>query len=99
MRSKFSRELCIGETQYIFADPSSSKAQVALSSIVQAMFVKGSMAVVRWVTADGHEPKMGICAPRTATTVDYLVFVQVLPSSPTPPSALSDLDTLLDAIR
>jgi hypothetical protein len=66
----------MGEVQYIYADIGSSRAQVAFSSIVHAMFKRGLMALVRWVSRDDGEPKMGICKAEPGD-VDYMMWVQV----------------------
>ena len=63
----------MSEVQYVWADP----ASVALSSIVQALHEKGTMAVARWVTKDGMDPKMGVLAPCMFDKVDCLLWVQV----------------------
>ncbi|KAG1821540.1 uncharacterized protein BJ212DRAFT_1477418 [Suillus subaureus] len=42
----FHQELAMGEVQYIWADPSAPQQQVALSSIVQAMYEKGVLAIM-----------------------------------------------------
>lgn len=77
----FRRELAMGEVQYIWADPSSPLQQVALSSIVQAMAdAKGPrMAIARWVSKDGMDPKMGVLAPTLFDGVDCFLWVQVRP--------------------
>ena len=67
----------MGEVQYIWADPSSQLQQVALSSIVQAMYEKGSMAIARWVSRDGMDPKMGVLEPTVFDGVDCFLWVQV----------------------
>jgi hypothetical protein len=73
----------MGEIQYIWADPSSSGQQIALSSIVQAMkghedgTEKELYAIARWVTRDGADPKMGVLAPCVFEKVDCLLWAQV----------------------
>lgn len=67
----------MGEVQYIWADPGSPQQQVALSSIVQAMYDKGVYAIARWVSRDGMDPKMGVLAPNIFTKIDCLLWVQV----------------------
>ena len=67
----------MGEVQYIWADPNLPQHQVSLSSIVQAMDEKGSMAIARWVTKDGMDPKMGVLMPTSFEKVDCLLWVQV----------------------
>ncbi|EGN94086.1 hypothetical protein SERLA73DRAFT_114994 [Serpula lacrymans var. lacrymans S7.3] len=73
----FRRELAMGEVQYIWADPSSAQQQVALSSIVQAMYEKDVLAIARWVTKDGMDPKMGVLAPSVFDKIDCLLWVQM----------------------
>lgn len=77
MKEQFRRELSLGEVQYVWADPSSPQQQVALSSIVQAMYEKDSMAIARWVTKDGMDPKMGVLSPVVFDEVDCLLWAQV----------------------
>jgi ATP-dependent DNA helicase 2 subunit 2 len=75
----------MGEVQYIWADPGAPQQQVALSSIVQAMYEKGVLAIARWVSKDGMDPKMGVLEARVDTNIDFLLWVQVClpPSFPT----------------
>lgn len=70
----FRRELSMGEIQYVWADPSSPQQQVAISSIVQAMYEKEVMAIARWVTKDGMDPKMGVLWPTRFDKVDCLLW-------------------------
>lgn len=74
----------MGEIQYLWADPSSAQQQVALSSIAQAMYEKGVMAIARWVTKDGMDPRMGVLKPAIFDEVDCLLWapVSMLGSSP-----------------
>ena len=74
---QFRREWAMGETQYVWADPSSPVQQVAMSSIVKAMTKENVMAIGRWVTRDGMDPKMGVLIPMTSEGVDHLLWVQV----------------------
>jgi len=67
----------MGEIQYVWADPSSAQQQVALSSIAQAMYEKDVMAIARWVTKDGMDPKMGVLKPAIFDQVDCLLWAQV----------------------
>ncbi|GLB36606.1 putative SPOC domain-like protein [Lyophyllum shimeji] len=73
----FRRELSMGEVQYVWADPASAQQQVALSSIVQAMYEKNVMAIARWVTKDGMDPKMGVLTPVVLEEVDCFLWVQM----------------------
>ena len=79
---QFRRELSMGEIQYVWADPSSAQQQVALSSVVQAMQKKKVMAIARWVSRDGMDPKMGVLLPVTNDNVHYLLWSQVSARSP-----------------
>lgn len=68
----------MGEVHYVWGDPASAQQQVALSSIAQAMSVKGVMAIARWVARDGADAKMGVLSPSIFDSVDCLLFVQVI---------------------
>ncbi|KIP04439.1 hypothetical protein PHLGIDRAFT_15192 [Phlebiopsis gigantea 11061_1 CR5-6] len=70
-------ELSMGEVHYVWADPASPLQQVAMSSIAEAMYVRLLVAIARWVTKDGAEPKMGILKPETHGTVAYFTWVQM----------------------
>ncbi|KAF8172182.1 SPOC like C-terminal domain-containing protein [Mycena galopus ATCC 62051] len=63
LAKNFRRELCLGEIQYVWGDPSQPEQQVAISSIAQAMYEKNAMAIARWVSKDGMDAKMGMLAP------------------------------------
>ncbi|KAJ7641783.1 SPOC like C-terminal domain-containing protein [Roridomyces roridus] len=71
----FRRELAMGEVQYIWGDPDEAVQQVAISSITQAMYEKGVMAIARWVPTDDKDPKMGVLSPCIGTDVDCLLWV------------------------
>lgn len=73
----FRREWSMGEVTYVWADPGSGQEQLALSAIVQAMFERGRLAIARWVSRDGADPKMGVLSPVVASRADYLLWVQV----------------------
>lgn len=73
----FRRDQAMGEVQYIWADPNSPANQVALSSIVRAMTEKGAMAIARWVSKDGMDPKMGVLYPVEFEKVDCFLWVQM----------------------
>ncbi|KAF6765925.1 SPOC domain-like protein [Ephemerocybe angulata] len=75
----FPRELAMGEVQYIWGDPSSPQQQVALSSLVRAMSIENEekMAIARWVSRDGMDPKMGVLRPCIFDGVDCLLWVQM----------------------
>ncbi len=76
-RKNFRRELSMGEVYYVWADPASPMQQVALSSIVQAMYEKGTMAIARWVSKDDMDPKMGVLCPSVFAEAECLLWVQV----------------------
>jgi len=67
----------MGEIQYVWADPSSPQQQVALSSIVRAMHDRSRMAIARWISKDGADPKMGVLYPVLFDNVHCLVWSQV----------------------
>ncbi|KAL4254498.1 ATP-dependent DNA helicase II subunit 2 [Abortiporus biennis] len=73
----FKRDLAMNEVQYIFADPSSSVQQLALSSIIKAMNQTGCLAIARWVSRDGMDPKMGVLSPTECDNVDCFLWVQM----------------------
>ncbi len=66
----------MSEVQFLWADPASGKAQVAFSSLVQAMYQKDLVAVSRWTGRSG-DPKMGLLTPRVWDQIDSLSWVQV----------------------
>ena len=76
-RKNFRRELSMGEVYYVWAGPENPMSQVALSSIVQAMYEKGVMAIARWVSRDNMDPKMGVLYPSVFDEVDCFLWVQV----------------------
>ncbi|KAI0757611.1 SPOC like C-terminal domain-containing protein [Daedaleopsis nitida] len=76
-RKNFRRELAMGEVYYVWADPNSPMQQAALSSIVQAMYEKGVMAIARWVGRDEADPKMGVLQPSVFDEVDCFLWVQM----------------------
>lgn len=67
----------MGEVQYIWGNPDNPTAQCALSSVVQAMYEKGVLAVGRWVTGDGRDPRMGVMSPALFEKVHCLLWVPV----------------------
>ncbi|KAH8101566.1 SPOC domain-like protein [Cristinia sonorae] len=73
----FKRDQAMGDVQYIWADPNSPANQVALSSIVKAMTEKKAMAIARWVSKDGMDPKMGVLYPIEFDSVDCFLWVQM----------------------
>ncbi|KAF9073952.1 SPOC like C-terminal domain-containing protein [Rhodocollybia butyracea] len=73
-QEKLRRDYLMGEIHYLWGEPDSRLAQSALSSIVQAMSEEGLLAVGRWVTADGRDPKMGVMAPAQFEKVHCLLW-------------------------
>ncbi|KAF8171709.1 SPOC like C-terminal domain-containing protein [Mycena galopus ATCC 62051] len=71
LAKNFRRELCLGEIQYVWGDPSQPEQQVAISSIAQAMYEKNTMAIARWVSKDGMDAKMGVLAPCIAEGMPF----------------------------
>lgn len=71
----------MGELSYVYASPTSIPDQLAFSSIVQAMYEKGVLAIARMVSREGADPKMGILSPVVWPNVDVLLWVQVCPQS------------------
>ncbi len=67
----------MSEVQYVWADPTSGKQQVIFSSLVQAMLIREVAAIVRWVSREGMDPKMGVLIPREFERVDCFLWVQV----------------------
>ena len=64
----------MGEVQYIWADPAQPRQQIALSSIIRAMFKEKVYAIGRWVSKDSADPKMGVLAPCKFPDVDCLLW-------------------------
>lgn len=72
----------MSEVSYLYASKSSVPDQLAFSSIVQAMFDKGVLAIARVVKTPGADPKMGVLSPIVWPNVDVMLWVQVWPSLP-----------------
>lgn len=78
----------MSEIQYVWGSPDVPTAQCAISSIAQAMYEKGVMAIGRWITGDGRDPKMGVLSPvffdeeEGGKRVDCLLWTQVSDTSP-----------------
>ncbi|KAF8895028.1 SPOC like C-terminal domain-containing protein [Gymnopilus junonius] len=92
----FRRELSMGDIQYIWADPSSPQQQVALSSIVQAMADTKRMAIARWVSRDGMDPKMGVLTPVVQDNVHFLLWSQMPFADDVRKYTFASLDTLIN---
>ena len=70
----------MGEVQYVWGDPHSPSHQVALSSLVVAMYKLNMYAITSWVSRKGSDPKMGVLAPCRFQKVDCFIWVQVCAS-------------------
>lgn len=66
----------MSELSYVYAS-ASVPDQLAFSSMVQAMYDKGVLAIARMVKTEGADPKMGILSPVVWPNVDILLWVQV----------------------
>ncbi|KAJ7151626.1 ku80-like protein [Mycena filopes] len=77
LAKNFRREMCLGEIQYIWGDPSQPAQEVAISSIAQALYEKNAYAIARWVSKDGMDAKMGVLAPCIAEGIDCLLWAQM----------------------
>ncbi|KAG8971417.1 ATP-dependent DNA helicase II subunit 2 [Tulasnella sp. 425] len=75
--SKFQRWYLMGEIYSLSADDKSIRSQIALSSFIRGMVIKDVLAIVRWVHADGADPKMAICCPIVEVERDYLFMARV----------------------
>lgn len=63
-RSLYKRHYHMGETWFVFASDGNSRAELQMSSFINAMWQQDKYAVVRFVRRDGGEPKLGILAPQ-----------------------------------
>ncbi|KIO24865.1 hypothetical protein M407DRAFT_211773 [Tulasnella calospora MUT 4182] len=75
--SKFQRWYLMGEIYSLSADDKSIRSQIALSSFIRGMVIKDVLAIVRWVHADGADPKMAVCCPIVEVERDYLFMARV----------------------
>ncbi|KAG9011776.1 ATP-dependent DNA helicase II subunit 2, partial [Tulasnella sp. 427] len=73
----FQRWYLMGEIYTLSADDKSFRSQIALSSFVRGMVIKDVFAIVRWVHADGADPKMAVCCPVVEVERDYLFMARV----------------------
>ncbi|KAG8220208.1 SPOC domain-like protein [Butyriboletus roseoflavus] len=76
-RKNLNRSYLMGELSYVYASPTSIPDQLAFSSIVQAMYEKGVLAIARMVSREGLDPKMGVLSPIVWPNVDVLLWVQM----------------------
>ncbi|UZJ53494.1 hypothetical protein CBS101457_002814 [Exobasidium rhododendri] len=66
----YRRQYHMGETWFLFASDGNYKAQLQLSSLINAMSLQAKYAIVRFVRRDGAEPKLGILAPVVKGEID-----------------------------
>jgi ATP-dependent DNA helicase 2 subunit 2 len=76
--TQFRRDWAMGEVYYVWGDTESGRAQIAFSSLVQAMLQEDLYAVIRMVTGSNYAPKLGVAVPRMLDKVDCLLWVQVM---------------------
>jgi ATP-dependent DNA helicase 2 subunit 2 len=74
----FRRDWAMGEIQFVWADPTSAHSQVALSSISQALFENMRMAIARWVSKNGADPKIGLLKAVVFDNTDCLLWIPVI---------------------
>ena len=72
----------MGEVRFIWPDLTSPKAQIKFSSLVEGMYLRGMVAVVRWVLKDQAEPTIGLCVPEfnypgDNKRLDYMFWIKV----------------------
>lgn len=77
LTKQFRRDFSLGEVSYVWADPGSGQSQIAISSIVQAMLDRGVVAIARYVSRDGMDPRMGVLVPRAFEEVDCFLWIQM----------------------
>ncbi|KAI0344219.1 SPOC domain-like protein [Trametopsis cervina] len=74
-KDNYRHDWALGEVQYIWADPNVPTQQVALSSIANVMNERGYMAIARWVSKDGADPKMGVLKPEVFEDTDCFLWM------------------------
>ena len=62
-RSAVRRHLLMGEVRFVWPDMTSPKAQIAFGSLVDAMYLRDVVAIVRWVLKNNGDPVIGLCIP------------------------------------
>lgn len=75
--STYRREYHLGETYYVLPNPRTPRAQIALSSLVQAAAVKGVYALARYVARAHAEPRLCVLAPLIEHEFDGFYMVRV----------------------
>ncbi|KAG2023769.1 Ku80 [Coprinopsis cinerea AmutBmut pab1-1] len=91
----FRRELSMGEVTYIWPG-TNAPDQLALSSLIQAMYNSQKYAIARWVLRDNSDPKMGVLAPCVWDNIDCLLWVRMPFADDVRKYVFGSLDTLVN---
>lgn len=75
---KFKRHMALSESNCIIGQKGNERAQIALSSLIRALYENECYALARLVTKDGKPPVMVMLAPHIEIDFDCLVDVQVI---------------------
>ena len=70
--------MALSDTSAIFAQKSSARSQIALSSLIHALQERELVALARLVTKDGRDPVLIMMASEINNDFECLVDVQVL---------------------
>ena len=73
---KFKRHMALSESNCIIGQKGNERAQVALSSLIHALYERDLYALARLVTKDGKPPLMVMLAPCIEADIECLVDVQ-----------------------
>lgn len=73
----YRREFHLGETYYVVASPKSPRAQIELSSLVQAARVKDVYVLCRLVTRAHADPRLVVLAPLVEQDLDCFCMARV----------------------
>ncbi|ORY22765.1 SPOC like C-terminal domain-containing protein [Naematelia encephala] len=81
-REAIKRHLLMGEVRFVWPDLTSPKAQIQFSSLVEGMYLRNVVAVVRWVLKDKAEPTIGLCVPEMdypgdEKRLDYMFWIKL----------------------
>jgi len=69
--------MALSEASCIIGQKGNQRAQIALSSLIHALYEYDFYALARLVTKDGKPPVMIMMAPSIETDIECLVDVQV----------------------
>ena len=75
---KFKRYMALSESNCIIGQKGNERAQIALSSLINALHDNSCYALARLVTKDGKPPVMVMLAPEIDLEFECLVDVQVI---------------------